>query len=56
MLELMKTMYGFYKMVEDTGFTLTPRLISPTELELTVTEGTIQRRFYSLYASSIFRY
>ena len=26
----------------DTGFTLTPRLISPTELELTVTEGTIQ--------------
>ena len=26
----------------DTGFTLTPRLISPTELELTVTEGSIQ--------------
>ena len=26
----------------DTGFTLTPRLISPTELELTVTEGAIQ--------------
>ena len=26
----------------DTGFTLTPKLISPTELELTVTEGTIQ--------------
>ena len=26
----------------DSGFTLTPRLISPTELELTVTEGTIQ--------------
>ena len=26
----------------DTGFTLTPRLISPTELELIVTEGTIQ--------------
>ncbi|WP_049501042.1 mucin-binding protein [Streptococcus mitis] len=26
----------------DSGFTLTPRLISPTELELTVTEGAIQ--------------
>ena len=26
----------------DTNFTLTPRLISPTELELTVTEGAIQ--------------
>ena len=26
----------------DSGFTLTPRLISPTELELTVTEGSIQ--------------
>ena len=26
----------------DSGFTLTPRLISPTELELTVTEGIIQ--------------
>ena len=26
----------------DTGFTLTPKLISPTELELTVTEGAIQ--------------
>ena len=26
----------------DSGFTLTPKLISPTELELTVTEGAIQ--------------
>ena len=26
----------------ESGFTLTPKLISPTELELTVTEGTIQ--------------
>lgn len=38
----MKTMFWILNDGRDSGFTLTPRLISPTELELTVTEGSIQ--------------
>ena len=40
----------------DTGFTLTPRLISPTELETYGYRRNYSRRFYSIYAFTIFRY